>query len=224
MGFSDLVEYLWIFFLIAGLPIMITWLLIMNRAIDQVSHDLRRIEPGAVWLSLIPLFGLVWQFIVVGAVGDGIAKEMLARNMLPREEKPAYAVGLTGCILMCCCIIPYAGVCLAIIGLLFMVVHTIKIAEYNSVLKQSGRWEARYHERMAAIRQQMNEQYTGYTNPYNAYPPPPVMNPHNAQQYPPPPQYKPPGYTPPPMYSPPPPTQDERTFTKGKDKPENPFG
>lgn len=213
MGFLDLVYYLWIFFFISGLIVMLIWLIVMNKALDQVSHDLRRMEPGAIWLCLIPVFGFVWQFMVTNAVSEGIAKELLARNMLPKEEKPAYGYGLSGCILLCCCFVPYVGVCIAIIGLALMVVHMIKITEYNSELQKTGRWESRYNERMAAIREQMNASwqqqnlYPSYQTPAGYIPPPP---PSPMPSY----HAPPPGY-----YNP----AEIKTFSK-KDKPENPFG
>jgi hypothetical protein len=228
MGFMQLVDYVWVFFLVCGIPIMIVWMVVMNKALDQVSHDLRRMEPNAVWLCLIPLFGFVWQFLVAGAVAEGIAKELLARNMYPKEDKPGYGYALSGCILVCCCIIPFVGVCVAVIGLILLVVHMIKIAEYNSILKQSGRWETRYNARMEAIRAQMGQTWQ-QNNPYPSYQTPPVYNQQLPFQNTPP--YQPdytrppqPNYIPPPQsfpqYVPPP---DPPKY-KGKDKPENPFG
>lgn len=215
MDFDELVNWLWVFFIIAGIAIMIYWLVVMNKAIDQVSHDLRKMEPGAVWLCLIPLFGLIWQFMVIGAVADGIARELSVRNLFPKEEKPAYAMGLTGCILICFCIIPYVGPAMGLIGLIFMIVHAVKITEYNRELEHSGRWEVRYNARMAAIRQQMGAGWEQHQNPYNnRYP--------TAQPYQPvpPPMQSPPVYTPPPQtgYMPP----DTSKYSR-KDTPKNPF-
>lgn len=207
MGFFDLVDSLWVLFIIAGIAVMIVWLIIMNKAIDQVSHDLRKMEPNAVWLCLIPLFGFFWQFMVITAVADGITKELGVRNMFPREEKPGYAMGLTGCILICCCIIPYGGPAMGLIGLIFLGIHAVKISEYNSELRQSGRWEVRYEQRIAAIRQQMNPQWQPGYNPYNQYQSPNYQQPV-APVTPPPPTYMPP---------------DTSKYSR-KDKPENPFG
>lgn len=208
MSFFDLLDILWPIFIVGGIAVMITWLVIMNRAIDQVSHDLRRMEPGAVWLCLIPLFGLVWQFLVIGAVAEGIARELQVRNMFPKEPKPGYSIGLSGCILLCCIIIPYAGVGLGMIGLIFMIMHAVKISEYNKVLQQSGRWEARYHQRMQELRQQQG------INPY-AYGTPQHW-PQPTQQFTPPPRPQQPIQPPPTYY-------DTNVNPKGKEKPKNPF-
>ncbi len=166
MGFSAIISILWFIFIIGGLAVLIIWLVVMNRALDQISHDIRKMEPGAVWLCLIPLFGLVWQFMVTNAVASGIAGEFAVRNMFPKESKPGAATGTTGCILMCCCIIPYAGIGIALIGLVFMIVHIAKISEYNKALNNSGRWETRYHERMALLKQQQQITWVGMQQPY----------------------------------------------------------
>lgn len=209
MGLDDLHESLWVFFLLAGLVVVIIWLIVMNRAIDQVSHDIRRMEPGAVWLCLIPLFGLVWQFMVIGAVANGIARELEVRNLFSKEAKPGYPIGLTGCILLCCCIIPYAGVGVAIIGLIFMVIHAVQISAYNKALEQSGRWEQYYHRRMEVLRQQQG--MYGYGTPQ-----------HWPQQ----PQavYQQPGPPPAPQVDQPPPSYyDVDLNPYRKEKPNNPF-
>lgn len=211
MGFFDLLDMLWFVLFLGGLPILIIWLTIMNRALDQVSHDLRRMEPGAVWLCLIPLFGLVWQFLVLNAVAEGIARELQVRNLFPKEPKPGYGIGLTGCILISCSIIPYAGVGLSIIGLIIMIVHMAKISEYNKVLAQSGRWEVRYHQRMEALRQQQQHTWQGMQQPYQQ---PSVFNPPQPFNPAPPPPLFPPQRS---TYIP------DTTNYKPKDKPKNPF-
>jgi len=180
MNFSEIFGLMWALFLIAGLVILVFWMIVMSRALDQVSHDIRKMEPGAVWLCAIPVFGLVWQFLVTNAVANGIAGEFAVRNMFPAEGKPGLTVGTTGCILVCCCIIPYAGVGVAIIGLIFLVIHISKISEYNKALASSGRWEVRYHERMALLRQQQQNTWNGGQQNYQ--PPQPVQTQPNPQR------------------------------------------
>jgi hypothetical protein len=211
MGFFAILDYLWGFFLVAYVVVLIIWLVVMNKALDNVSHDLRRMEPNSVWLCFIPVFGFVWQFFVVNAVSEGLAKELIARNMFPKEEKPAVGFGLTASILMSCWIIPYAGVCIAIIGLVLLVVHITKISEYITVLQQSGRWEMHYEARMAAIRGQMNGSWQ-QQHPYPGY--------QTPAGYVAPPQPLPKVQTPPPGYYNP---AEINQYRPKKDKPQNPF-
>lgn len=209
MSYGHIIDLLWAIFLIAGIVVVILWCVTMNRAIDQVSHDIRKMEPGAVWLCMIPLFGFVWGFIVNNAVADGIAKELHIRSIFPNEQKPGYSMGMTGCILFCFCIIPLGGIAIAIIGLIFLVIHMVKIAEYNKVLQQSGRWEYRYHERMNALRQQQQNQWANMQQGYQQ----PVY-PQQQQYIPPAPPVPPPDY-----YNP----DSVNPSAKPKEKPKNPF-
>jgi hypothetical protein len=210
MSFGHIIDVLWGIFLIAGCVVAILWCVTMNRAIDQVSHDIRKMEPGAVWLCMIPLFGFVWGFMVNNAVADGVAKELQIRGIFPNEQKPGYSLGLTGSILICFCIIPYGGIGIALIGLVFLILHIVKISEYNKVLQQSGRWEYRYHERMNALRQQQQAQWPAMQQGYQQ-PMYPSQQPYN----PPPPAMPPPGY-----YNP----DTLNTSPDQKEKPKNPFG
>ena len=43
----------------------IFYLLTLQKALNRCSPESRAMQPGMVWLLLIPLFNLVWQFFVV---------------------------------------------------------------------------------------------------------------------------------------------------------------
>lgn len=189
----------WIFFS-GGLAVMILWLLTMSKALDHVASDFRSVQPGAVWLTMIPLFGLGWQFAVVNAVAVGLVKEFNARGLITRESKPGGGIGQTGCILMCCSVIPVAGFGFGIIGLIFFIFHLLRIREYIAELEKSGRWEIHYQERIMAMQQQY-QQWSGLQEPYQYQ-----AAPSQTMQQPT--DYKPQGNS---EYRP-------------KEKPENPFG
>lgn len=146
---------------------MIIWLLNMSKALDNISQDFRSMNPGAVWLTMIPLFGLVWQFMVVNAVANGLVKEFNSRGLITSEAKPGSGIGQTGCIMICCSIIPIVGYGFGIIGLIFIVVHLVRIREYIAELERTGRWETRYQERMLAMQQQ-HQQWSGIQEPFQS--------------------------------------------------------
>jgi hypothetical protein len=206
MGFYALREMLWLIYILGLIGTMVFWLVVMHKAMDQISHDFRKMEPGAVWLGFIPFFGFIWQFLVMNAVAEGLARELQSRNMFPREPKPGYSVGVSGCILICCSVIPFAGVLFGLIGIVLLIVHAVRISEYNRALAQSGRWEIRYQQRMQQAAQQQqfyfqqmqqHPQYNSYQQPQTFTPPAPVI---------------PPTYTPEPT----------RRYMP-KEKPKNPF-
>jgi hypothetical protein len=200
MNTREISDLLAVIFFLGGLGVMIIWLLNMSKALDNISQDFRSMNPGAVWLTMIPLFGLVWQFMVVNAVANGLVKEFNSRGLITSEAKPGSGIGQTGCIMICCSIIPIVGYGFGIIGLIFIVVHLVRIREYIAELERTGIWETRYQERMIAMQQQ-NQQWSGLQEPYQY-----TVAPPQAMQQPT--DCKPHG----------------NSEFRPKEKPENPFG
>ena len=71
-----------------GLLPLIFYLITLSKTLKEVEQTNRRIEPGQVWLTLIPLFGLVWQFIMVNRIADSLKAEFAARNIQVEEDRP----------------------------------------------------------------------------------------------------------------------------------------
>src|SRR5262249_23624412 len=67
-------------FLVVALVIAIFYLLTLHRALDKVSPRNRLMEPGMVWLSLIPCFNIIWAFFVATRVPDSLRNEFQERG------------------------------------------------------------------------------------------------------------------------------------------------
>lgn len=82
-----------------GLLIFFTsiWLLTMQRALDACIYSRRTIQPGQVWLTFIPLFGVVWQFIAVTRVSETLALEYNVRGWKSDESRPGIEAGIVAC-------------------------------------------------------------------------------------------------------------------------------
>lgn len=113
------------------------FLLTLQNTLKEVSIENRKMEPGMVWLMFIPLFGMVWQFIIVNRLADSLRDEFAKKNIKVMEARPGFAIGLTYCILFCCSIIPYLGLLTSIAGLVFWIIYWVKINGYREKLKQS---------------------------------------------------------------------------------------
>ena len=83
-----------------------------------------------VWLLLIPVFNIVWQFIVVDKVSKSIVAEYNMRSIAV-EERPTYNIGITYCILSLCNWIPIIGFLASIAILVFGILYWVKTAEYR---------------------------------------------------------------------------------------------
>jgi hypothetical protein len=114
---------------------MIFFLLTLQNTLNAISAENRKMESSLVWLTLIPLFGLIWQFIIVNRVADSLKLEFAKRNILVQEDRPGINLGLAYCILFCCCIIPLLNIIAVFAGLICWILYWVKINEYKSRLR-----------------------------------------------------------------------------------------
>lgn len=117
--------------LVAFLLPFIFYLISMQKALSRVAPDRRTMTPGLVWLMLIPLFGLVWQFFVVVNVCKSLKKEFEARGIAASGDSYGWPIGLTMCILFCCGIIPFLGILASLAGLVLWIIWWVKVAGYS---------------------------------------------------------------------------------------------
>ena len=111
----------------------IFYLLTLQKALNRCSPENRAMNPGMVWLTLIPLFGLVWQFFVVINVAKSLGAEFQKRGMA-EEPQPGKTLGLVTCILSCCGIIPFLGILCSLGALVCWIIYWVKIAGYSAKL------------------------------------------------------------------------------------------
>ena len=69
------------FVLIMLLVVAVFYLLTLQKALSRVARRNRLMEPGLVWLSLIPLVGLVWSFFIATRIPDSLRNEFRERGM-----------------------------------------------------------------------------------------------------------------------------------------------
>ncbi|MGA9117466.1 MAG: hypothetical protein WB626_11875 [Bacteroidota bacterium] len=105
--------------------------LTLQNALNRCAPSNRTMRPGQVWLLWVPLFSLVWQFIVVFRISSSLANEFRSRNMA-REAEPGKTIGLAYCILGLCSIIPVVGMLTAIAGLICLIIYWVKIAGFSA--------------------------------------------------------------------------------------------
>lgn len=120
-----------------GLIPLIFYLLTLQKTLNEVSPQNQKLPPGQVWLILIPLFGLVWSFIVVNRIADSLKAEFAMRGIQVEEDRPGYSIGLTYCILYCCSVVPFLGGLAALGGLVCWIIYWVKIAGYKTKLQQA---------------------------------------------------------------------------------------
>jgi hypothetical protein len=69
------------FVLVVVLVLVIFYLLTLQKALSRVSPRNRLMEPGMVWLMLVPCLNIIWQFLVAIRVPDSLRNEFRERGM-----------------------------------------------------------------------------------------------------------------------------------------------
>jgi hypothetical protein len=126
-----LIVILW-FTLIA----LILYLLTVGNALKKCAPASRTMKPGKVWLLLIPVFGLVWHFVIIMNVAKSLGNEF-ARLGVPRPEPTlGKNIGLATCVGNCCLVIPIPLLrdLAAIPAFVLWGAYWAKIAKYSKVL------------------------------------------------------------------------------------------
>ena len=112
----------------------ILFLLTLQNTLKRVHKKNRIIEPGQVWLNLIPLFNIVWQFIMINRIADSLKNEFSERNIPIKEDRPGAQIGVAYCILNLCGVIPVLGGLASLAGLVCWIVYWVKISNYKNQL------------------------------------------------------------------------------------------
>jgi len=133
-----------IIFGLGYLAALIFFLIAQQNTLKAIQPQNRRMSPGEVWLQLIPLFNLVWQFIVVARISDSIRNEINDRTMNSflgiadpvfandMTRRPTYDMGLTFCILSLCGCIPVLGSFASIAGIVCWIIYWTQIVAYKN--------------------------------------------------------------------------------------------
>lgn len=117
------------FTLVPMLVLKIIFSIHLQKLLEAISPQNRKMPPSNVWLLLIPLFALIWNFILVENISKSIEAEYRSRN-LPIEPKPTYNLGLAFAIIAICIFLPFASIALLVIG----IIYWTKTAEYKKAI------------------------------------------------------------------------------------------
>jgi ACS family hexuronate transporter-like MFS transporter len=120
---------------VAGIVAGIFFMLSLQRVLRLCAPQNRTLEPGKVWLCFIPLFGMVWIFVVVSRVAGSLRREFESRGA-PSEDY-GRTIGLAYCILAVTSIIPLLGVLTGLASCACWIIYWVKIAAYSRALEQS---------------------------------------------------------------------------------------
>ena len=135
-------ELIVIFLLIFLVP-FILFLITQNNLLKAIKPQNRTMQPGEVWLQLIPLFNLIWHFVVVTRISDSIRNEFMSRTSdsalgLPDpnlvsylNKRPCYDIGMAFAVLSAVSILPVLGGIASLGALVCWIIYWVKLAEFK---------------------------------------------------------------------------------------------
>ncbi|MGH9583557.1 MAG: hypothetical protein ACRD4O_11535, partial [Bryobacteraceae bacterium] len=91
MAFVQLVTVL---ALVSLLVCYFLYLATLQKALKRCSEQSRTGSPGSVWLMLIPLFSLGYQFAVVIRVANSLGNEFTRRGLANEPRAPGESLGI----------------------------------------------------------------------------------------------------------------------------------
>lgn len=128
-------EVFWLFCMFI-LPLALVpgifYTLTLQRALSRCAPETRAMEPGLVWLLYIPVFNLIWSFIVVNRISTSLRAEFQRRGIAGVDT--GRELGLAMSILACLGIIPIVGILAALAGIVCWIMYWAKIAGLSGQL------------------------------------------------------------------------------------------
>ncbi len=119
------------------LVVGILYLAFLAGVLRKCSPSARTMQPGMVWLSLIPLFNLIWCFFVVSALANSLGNEFRLRKIPIDDPKPGKSIGISMAVCGACMIIPLVNALALLPRLILWIIYWVKIAEYSRRLDLS---------------------------------------------------------------------------------------
>lgn len=117
-----------------AIVVQIMFLLTLSRCLRQISPRNRQMEPGQVWLCLIPIFGFVWLIITILRIADSLRDEYADRG-IRGDGDYGKTMGIIYVVTSFLC---------GPIGLICWILYWVKIAGYTKQLasrRNSGAYD-----------------------------------------------------------------------------------
>lgn len=140
----------------ASLAIQILFLLTLKRTLEQCDPRTRTMEPGQVFLNLIPCFGAIWMFFTVSRVSQSLRREYDERGIdVPGDY--GQQLGISYASLILAWIIPYVGPLFGIAGVVCWIVYWVRVAELGRTLREGDSFREEQDEYRQRRRREREE-------------------------------------------------------------------
>jgi hypothetical protein len=124
-------------FALIGIVINVVVCLLLYNALNAIPPQFRRQEPGLVWLLLIPLFHLVWNFFVFPKIGESYRDFF---HSIGRADvgDGGRGIGLAFSICAACMIVPCVNIFTGLAALVLLIIFLVKIYNLKGQIPTGG--------------------------------------------------------------------------------------
>jgi len=112
----------------------IFYLLFLQNLLRQISPQNQKIQPGHVWMQMIPGYGLYYQFVIINKVAESLKAELEDKGIRCNEARPGFQLGLVMCILFCASMLPQIGSFIAIGAIVVWIIYWVKLNNFKKQL------------------------------------------------------------------------------------------
>lgn len=111
----------------------------LTRVLGRVRPELRRMEPGEVWVNLIPVVNLVWPVVTIERVGESVRAELEARGLATKKDAYGKTSGIIALTLLgVFFLLPPAGVITIPFALIYTVVYWVQMNGYARRMREEA--------------------------------------------------------------------------------------
>lgn len=119
------------FLLLIAFIMWIGLLATITRVLGRVSPENRRMEPGEVWVNLVPVVNLIWPMVTVERVGESIRAELRALNRVKKKDAFGKTSGLIALVLVgVVTLLPPVGFVTLPFAFLYGIVYWVQLNGY----------------------------------------------------------------------------------------------
>jgi len=131
---------LFILFVVAiYLLFLLGYMILLQTALSRCAPQNRTMSPGSVWLQLIPVFGLFWQFYVISNIAQSQKNELNERQMSNYYPDSAKTIGIIMCILVFIDLTIIFAILSLIVQFILFCIYCSKISNISTAILQDSK-------------------------------------------------------------------------------------
>lgn len=103
----------------------------LYRALSRCSPESRTMEPWTVWLLYVPVFNIIWHFVVVVRLSASLRNEFRRRGVAEPIDT-GRGLGLAMNVLQCVAWVPVLGALCILAGMICWILYWRKVADLSA--------------------------------------------------------------------------------------------